>query len=84
MRGGGVVDDVFKVEELQSFVSLISRKYRVKLQLERHLNKSEKFINFDSIREDLAVLEKIEFLYARDFDLFSYEKISKKNSYKPR
>lgn len=74
--GGWLVDDIFKVEDLEAFASSISKRYQVKLELGRHLNKSDNFVNFVSVSENLAVLKKIEFLYARDFDLFGYEKIS--------
>lgn len=74
--GGWLVDDIFKVEDLEAFASSISKRYQVKLELGRHLNKSDKFVNFASVRKNLPVLQKIEFLYARDFDLFGYEKIS--------
>lgn len=80
--GGWLVDDIFKVEDLETFALSIFKKYQVKLNLDWNLNESDKVINFESIKTDLTVLRKIEFLYARDFDLFGYKKISEKTSYK--
>jgi hypothetical protein len=68
-----IVDDVYKVEEIQAFVTKFNTKFGVSLNLKDKLNKSKKEITMDSIYQNSAALEKIRLIYKRDFDLFDYD-----------
>lgn len=69
-----LVDDIFKVEEIEKFYSLIEKKYKKKI-IKKISNESKKIISFEDICQKNSVLKKIELIYSRDFDLFGYDRI---------
>lgn len=72
-----LVDDIFKVEEIDKFNSFIEDKYKKRIDI-KTMNESKKVISLEKILENRSILEKIELIYARDFDLLNYKRISRK------
>lgn len=72
-----LVDDIFKVEEIDKFNSFIEYKYKKRVDI-KTMNESKKVISLEKILENRSILEKIELIYARDFDLLNYKRISRK------
>lgn len=75
-NGEYLVNDIFKVEDMKKFISHFSKQYDVNLKIEK-LNVSKKILFFQDIKNNKEIIEKIENIYARDFDLFDYQKISR-------
>ena len=71
-----IVDDVFKIEELDEFIKFFEKKFQIKIEIYKKLNVSKKVLTFKEIRQKTSVLKKIELIYSRDFDLFGYDRIS--------
>jgi hypothetical protein len=71
-----LVDDVFKIEEIDKFLLTFEKKFKKKINLSKKLNESKKIIFFEDISQNTSILKKIELIYARDFDLFGYNRIS--------
>ena len=72
-----LVDDIFKIEEIDKFSSFIENKYKKRPDI-KMINESKKVISLEKILENRAIIEKIEHIYSRDFDLLNYKKISLK------
>ena len=75
-NGEFLVDELFKVDEISKFINRFHEKYNVNLNIEKK-NKSFEYVLPEQILKDRAILEKIEHIYARDFDLLGFKKISK-------
>ncbi len=70
-----LVDRIFKVEDLDGFASYFQEKHSLKfVQLER-LNASAQVVTVDDIIKNVERTERINEMYARDFDLLGYEKV---------
>ena len=75
-NGEFLVDELFNVDEISKFINRFHEKYNVNLNIEKK-NKSFEYVLPEQILKDCAILEKIEHIYARDFDLLGFKKISK-------
>ncbi len=73
MDGKLIVDDIYKVEEIETFISNFNSKFGIILDLKQKYNESKKEITLQNISNNSAVLEKIRLIYKRDFDLFDYD-----------
>ena len=73
-----IVDDIFRIEEINYFFEFISKKYLIKLEAGIPMRVSKKEISFETISNNTAIIEKIENIYSRDFEFLGYEKVSKK------
>ena len=74
--GKFLVDDIFKIEEVQKLIDTFKKKFNINLDIKQY-NQSNKHITFEEIAEKKSLIEKIEIIYGRDFELLGYKKISK-------
>lgn len=71
-NGKLLVDDVFKVEQLDVFAKEIKKKYNVNFNPRVKINESKKKISIDEAYYDSECAELVRIIYKRDFDLFDY------------
>lgn len=74
-EGVFLVDKIFKVEDMDEFARYFEEKHSLKFDKLERLNASERVITVEAITENKEWTEKINELYARDFDLLGYEKV---------
>ena len=74
--GKFLVDDIFKIEEVQKLIDTFKKKFNINLDIKQY-NQSNKHITFEEIAEKKSLIEKIEIIYGRDFELLGYKKINK-------
>ena len=74
-NGEFLVDELFKIEEIPKFKDRIYKKYNADLNIIKK-NESIKYISSQNILKDTAIIEKIEHIYARDFDILGFKKKS--------
>ena len=73
--GAFVTDEIFKLEDMGEFCRALEARFGIAPEVDRK-NVSEKQVLMDEIAEDREVLEKIEEIYKRDFDILGYDRIS--------
>lgn len=71
--GRFVVDEIFKLEDIESMVSEIRKRFNEDFQIDTRKNASQKIITIDDIKSNCERIEKINEIYRRDFDLLGYE-----------
>jgi len=67
-----LVDRVFKVEELEAFSRCVHAKYGVAFNPTQRLNASAPVVTVDDIVTNAERTDRINTLYARDFDMLGY------------
>lgn len=72
-----IVDDIFKVEELEVFIKTMEEKYTIRNAKLENINQSLRDEARIRLLENSTNIELIELIYARDFDVLGYKK--KKN-----
>lgn len=72
LDGSFVVDDVFKVENLEAFAKAMSVKFNAKFNPSTKVNVSNKVLSIDEAYSDPACAELVRRIYKTDFDLFDY------------
>jgi len=75
-NGKFLVNDIFKIEEISKFVNFFKDKYKINLDIKKY-NLSNKHIIFEKIAKNRSIIEKIEKIYSRDFDLLGYKKLDR-------
>ena len=63
-----LVDEIFRLEELE--------KFNTKVNLDKKYNLSSDNLTFDKFIDNRSIIEKIEQIYSRDFDVLDYKRIS--------
>ena len=66
-----LVDDIFKVEQLEKFKTFIFKKYKKNLNIEK-INASKSKFSIEDLSLNKSAIEKIKLIYHRDFRLFGY------------
>ena len=75
-NGKFLVDDIFKLEELIKLVNVFKDRFKVNLDIKRN-NVSNKYTFFEKIEKNKSIIEKIEKIYDRDFELLGYKKLDR-------
>ena len=75
-NGKFLVNDIFKIEEISKFVNDFKEKYKINLDIKKY-NLSNKHIVFEKIAKNRSIIEKIEKIYGRDFELLGYKKLDR-------
>ena len=75
LTGNLLVDRVFKVEEIDEFPRFLNETYDLKTRPLEQLNTSSAHVTTEDIIGNAERREKINDLYAVDFDLLGYKKI---------
>lgn len=75
-NGKFLVNDIFKIEEISNFVNNFKEKYKINLDIKKY-NSSNKHIVFEKIAKNRSIIEKIEKIYGRDFELLGYKKLDR-------
>ncbi|MDB2591999.1 sulfotransferase family protein [Candidatus Pelagibacter bacterium] len=76
LNGKFLVDDMFKLEELDKFINNFKDRFKVNLDIKVQ-NTSNKHITFEKIEKNKSIMEKIEKIYDKDFELLGYNKLNK-------
>lgn len=76
-NGKFLVDDIFKIEEIEILTNTFKKKFKINLNIKKY-NQSNKHITFKEIQKKRSIIEKIETIYGRDFDLLGYKRLEKK------
>lgn len=71
---GIIVDDIFKLEELNLFLKTMEEKYKIRNAKIEKLNQSSQDESRAKLLQNSACIELIELIYARDFDVLGYKK----------
>ena len=72
LDGRLVVDDVFKIENLEAFAKAMTEKFNVEFDPLSKENVSNKILSIDEAYSDSKCAELVRIIYKRDFDLFDY------------
>jgi hypothetical protein len=71
-----IVDHIFKVEDMLQFKLEFETRFGVSFDMDTNLNQSVGEFNLNDVYESKALMEKIELIYARDFEVLGYLKTS--------
>jgi len=74
-KNGFFVDNIFRLSELDNFAKEMKSKYNVDFDHNLKINESKLFITKDVVLKNRTVIDMINTIYARDFDLLGYRKI---------
>ena len=74
--GEFLTDQIFKLDDIGQFSDEMNIRFGITLEIEK-MNVSRKQITIHDIMHKKEILEKIEEIYSRDFDLLGYTKISR-------
>lgn len=73
--GDWIVNDIFKIEDLQPLHRKFAETYGVSFDNSYRKNQSRKLVSVEkNIMPVRERVEKVEFIYARDFDLLGYDR----------